>query len=159
MSHHRIIRSTSALNAFIEWLPDLTKHERFYLCLQARKKYMPSLSSNDKTQLKRFVSKKENLLEKIMQLDCPVGAYKTSRGVVIPDDAIALYININPRCLKKATFATAKSMIDLIEKENYNPHAEVLSCIHKAKSRSVFVRFNFVFVIRQNLKFLITLKF
>lgn len=142
MSHHRIIRSVSSLNTFIEWLPDLRQHERFYLCLQARKKYMPSLSSNDKTQLKRFVASKQNLFEKINQLECPVGAYKTRRGVVIPDEAMALYININPRCLRKATFAAVRSMIDLIEKENYNPHAEVLSCIHKAKSRSVFVHFD-----------------
>lgn len=148
MNTHRIIRNEGLLEDFIEWLPELRPNERYYLCLQARKKYMPSLKSSDKTQLKRFVSDKSKLLEKIRQLECPVGCYRTKEGLIIPDEAIALYITLNPRDMRKATFAAARAFIDLIEKHDVqgdidlNPHSEALTQIHKAKSRSVFVHFD-----------------
>ena len=145
---HNIIRNYSALEQFIAWLPELKPHERFFLCLQARKKYMPSLKASDKTQLKRFVSTKELLIAKIEQLECPVGCYRTKEGDVITDDAIALYITLNPRDMRKAVFASLKALVDMIEKSengglhDFNPHSEVLSCIHRSKSRSAFVHFD-----------------
>lgn len=140
---HNIICSEQALEEFVEWLPDLGPNERFFLCLQARKKYMPSLKSGDKTQLKRFTSSKELLITKIKQLECPVGCYRTKEGEIIPDSAMALYITLNPRDMQKATFSAAKALIDLIQKQNnLNPHSEVLSCIHKSKGQTSFVHFD-----------------
>lgn len=145
---HNIIRSQSALDEFIAWLPNLMPTERFFLCLQARKKYMPSLKAGDKTQLKRFVSTKETLVSKIQQLECPVGCYRTREGDVIPDEGIALYITLNPRDMRKAAFALIKALADMIQKHDagglhdFNPHSEVLSCIHRTKGRSAFVHFD-----------------
>jgi len=141
---HNIICSEQALEKFVEWLPDLGPNERFFLCLQARKKYMPSLKSGDKTQLKRFTSSKETLITKIKQLECPVGCYCTKEGEIIPDAAMALYITLNPRDMRKATFSAAKALIDLIQKQdhNFNPHSEALSCIHKSKGQTAFVHFD-----------------
>jgi len=145
---HEIIRDYMALEQFVTWLPDLEEHERFFLCLQARKKYMPTLKASDKTQLKRFTSRKETLIDKIRQLECPVGCYRTKEGEVIPDEGIALYITLNPRDMRKATFTGAKALIDMIQKADngglpdFNPHSEILSCIHKSKGRSTFVHFD-----------------
>lgn len=147
--NHSIIRDKEALLNFIDWLPELTKTERYFLCLQARKRYLPSIgiTSTDKTQLKRFVSTKERLFDKICQLECPVGTYRTKSGEVIPDEAIALYITTNPRCMKKAAYKTIRAMADTLEKydvnhHDINPHAEALSCIHRSKSRTTFVHFD-----------------
>lgn len=133
---------------FIDWLPELLPNEKYYVSLQARKKYLPELVLADKTQVKRFVSDKKRLLEKIRQLECPIGSYTTKEGKTIPDDGLVLYITINPRNMLKATFSSAKAMLDLIEKGglhkeyDVNPHSEVLSQIHKAKSRTIFVHFD-----------------
>lgn len=148
MKNHQIIRDSAKLKEFIDWLPVLKENEVYFVCLQARKKYMPSLKTNDKTQLKRFVASKENLFDKIRQLECPVGCYTTNDGEVIEDEALALYITVNPRDMKKASFNSIKALVDLIQNEdkrNLNPHSEVLSQIHKAKSRSVFVHFDIDF--------------
>lgn len=145
---HNIIRSRPALEQFVDWLPDLNGSERFFVCLQARKKYMPTLKASDKTQLKRFTATKQTLISKIEQLECPVGCYRTKDDDIITDDAIALYITLNPRDMRKATFMGAKSLIDMIEKQDegglpdFNPHSEILSCIHRAKSRTAFVHFD-----------------
>ncbi len=142
---HKIIRDEEQLRKFIAWLPELQKDEAYFICLQARKKYMPSLKANDKCQLKRFVSTKDRLFDKIKQLECPLGSYLTNEGEVIGDDALVLYITLNPRDMRAATFASIKSLITLIEKNDVrdlNPHSEVLSQIHKCKARSVFVHFD-----------------
>ncbi len=143
---HHIICDQFALKEFVDWLPELQPNEKYFLCLQARKKYMPSLKSSDKTQLKRFVSSKKNLIEKIHQLECPVGCYKTKEGEIITDEGIALYITLNPRNMLDATYSSIKSLVDLLhhKQPNYdlNPHNEVLSCIHKSKSRTVYVHFD-----------------
>lgn len=141
---HQIILDQARLEEFVSWLPELKPHEKYFLCLQARKKYMPSLKSNDKTQLKRFTSSKETLVDKIMQLECPIGCYRTKEGEIITDEAIALYITLNPRDMLKATYMSAKALIDTIQKQegHLNPHSEVLSCIHKSKGKSNFVHFD-----------------
>ena len=148
MEPHRIIRDEKKFAQFIDWLPELLPSECFYLCLQARRKYFPSLKSSDRTQLRRFTATKRDLASKVAQLECPVGCYQTRSGDVIPDAAIALYITPNPRCLRKATYATGHAMLTNIEKYNkqdtisLNPHSEALTQIHKAKSRSEFVHFD-----------------
>lgn len=111
---------------------------------------MPELASSDKTQLRRLVSSKADLCSKIKQLECPVGSYTTKSGDIIPDSAIAIYITINPRCLRKATVEGIRCLAANIGKDLdggmkttcLNPHSEILSVIHRAKSRSCFVDFD-----------------
>jgi len=148
--NHKIINNHTAFKEFIQWLPELEQYERYYLCLQARKKYMPSLKSSDKTQLRRIVTKKEDIYHKVFQLESRIGAYTTKDKTPIPDQAIALYITINPRCLRKATITGIQSLTKAIAndldngmKRNCpNPHSEIMSAIHKAKSRTCFVDFD-----------------
>ena len=145
--NYTIITDEQALLDFINWLPDLKDNETYYCSLFARKKYCKEeIATNDKTQLKRFTSNKERLLEKIKQLEVAVGAYKL-KEIDDPQESLALYINPNPRDMKKATFMVAQQCLNLIQGDanNFNIHAEALSCIQKSKSKSHFVDFDIDF--------------
>lgn len=143
MSHYKVIADEEQLQQFIDWLPDLADNEKYYACLFARKKYStdPRLT-NDKSQLRRFTTTKDRLLEKIRQLEIPVGYWKLKGGIEAPQDALALYISLNPRCMKRATEMMGKKCWDLINSKNYNLHAEAMSCIQKSKSRTCYVDFD-----------------
>ena len=142
--NYEIIKDEKALRDFIDWLPELKENETYYCSLFCRKKYCPEMvQSNDKTQLKRFTSNKERLFDKIKQLELPFGRWKI-KGQVAPQEGLVLYINPNPRCQVKAAKLMAKKCLDLIFDSaiGYNIQAEALSCIQRAKSRSVFVDFD-----------------
>jgi len=140
--NYKIISNEQKLKDFINWLPELETHEKYYVTLFARKKYSDKIKSNDKTQIKRFVSNKERLFGKIKQLECVVGSYKL-KDQDVPQDSLVLYINPNPRDMRKASFKMAKNVIDLLQSEkNFNIHAEALSCIQQSKSKSHFCDFD-----------------
>lgn len=139
---YKIIADKNQLVRFIDWLPELQENEKYYLSLFARKKYCQSLiKSNDKTQLKRFVSDKDRLFQKITQLELPLGRWLL-RDIPAPQESLALYISVNPCCMKKATAMLGKKCWDLMKANNYNIHAEALSCIQKSKSRTCYVDFD-----------------
>ncbi len=143
--NYEIIKHNLNLEYFIKnFLPDLEPHEKFYVALFARKKYdSTGVLKADKSQLKRFVSSKERLFDKIRQLEVEIGCYKID-GKPIPQEALALYINPNPRDMKKANFQMIKKSLELIEKGNpgFNIHAEALSCIQRSKSKSYYLDFD-----------------
>ena len=113
--NYSIINDIRLLTDFVDNLPELAENETYYLCLFARKKYCQDLiKSNDKTQLKRFTSNKERMIDKIKQLQCEVGSYKI-KDKIVPQEALVLYINPNPRCMKKATFALMKKSVDIVQ--------------------------------------------
>lgn len=139
--NYSIIRNEAILSNFIGWLPDLLPGEKLFLNLFARKKYCNILKS-DKAQLKRFCATKENMADKIRQLECSVGSYKQD-GVEIPQEALALYISPNPRDLVKASYNTIKALADLLkEGKSFNPHQEALTQIQKSCSRKLYSVFD-----------------
>lgn len=143
--NYKIIENMEALQAFVEWLPDLNNNETFYVCLFARKKYSPEVKiKSDKSQLRRFTSNKARLIEKIHQLEVPVGSY-TQGGTPIPQEALVVYITPNPRCLIKATRAGLKMLVDRITGpyDGYNPHQDILSAIQQSASRKLWIDFDF----------------
>lgn len=150
-TNYKIITDIGELTKFVEWLPDLGVSETFYLCLFARSKYVRDLDDvnlphirSDKAQLKRFTSNKERLIDKIKQLECPVGSYK-QKDTIVPQEALALYITINPRCFIKANQKSIEKLLKLSWQpyNGFHPYQEVMSEIQKAKSKTRFVSFDF----------------
>lgn len=144
--NYQIIRDIKLLEDFIDFLPDLELYEQFYVCLFSRSKYckdIPGITHirSDKAQVKRFTATKQTLINKIKQLECPVGSYM-QKDIPIPQESLALYITPNPRSLIKATKNSLIRFANLIteqyESNHYNPHQEVMSEIQKAKSRMIY---------------------
>jgi hypothetical protein len=141
---YELIKDREKLEEFVDWLPDLETNEKYFLAMFARKKYVNFINSSDKSQLKRITSNKKDIVSKIEQMECPVGAFKTKEGIPIPTEALVLYIMPNPRDMVKASFLLIKEMLKAIENSNkfVTPHAEALSCIQRCKSKTHFVHFD-----------------
>lgn len=144
--NYEIIKDADKLREFIEWLPELKINEKFYVALFARKKYCADVKyiKTDKAQVKRFLATKENLFNKIWQLEAPLGSYVLG-DIVIPQEALALYISVNPRDLERATRQGLIKFANLLalKYNGYNPVAEATSEVHKACSRKVWFDFDF----------------
>jgi hypothetical protein len=142
--NYTIINDIEAVNSFINWLPALSNNEKFYVCLFARKKYdTTGTISKDRCQLKRFTATKETLVQKLRQLEIQYGMY-TIDGKAIANETLAVYIMPNPRCMRKASFLTAKELLNDIEKDVYsNPTSVGYNAIQKSKSRTSYIDFDF----------------
>lgn len=144
--NYQVITQPELLIEFIDTvLPNLEPHEKFYVCLFARAKYCKDIThiSSDKAQLKRFVATKENLYNKISQLETSFGTY-LQKGIAIPQEALALYISINPRNMKKASVNLLVKLAQSIANNDPEPncHQEAMSQIQKSKSRTIYVDFD-----------------
>ncbi len=147
---YNIIADIQALEKFVEWLPELQAHEIYYVGLYGRRKYAPDSGiRSDKCQLKSITTDKRRLIDKLRQMEVTYGAY-LDRDTIIPNEALAVYITVNPRSQIEAARLMAAELAKMFGRpyNNYNVSKLALSCIHKAKSRSAYVDLDF-----DNMKF------
>ena len=143
MSNYKIITDEAKLDEFINFLPDHTDTEVYYVCLFGRHKYAEAFPK-DSGQLARIASRKSDLKEKILRLEAPLGSYSRD-GAVAPQEALAVYIGLNPRSLVKANknllieLATRIAGGDL----NFNPITVATTEVHRATGRKFFVDFDY----------------
>lgn len=144
--NYEIIKNESLLRDFIDWLPELKNNECFYVALFARKKYCLEVKNikTDKIQCRRFTTRKKDLYDKIRQLECPLDSY-VIKDITIPQEALAVYISVNPRDLLLATKNGLIKFATLITQEynGYNPQQEIMSEIHAACSRKIYFDLDF----------------
>lgn len=148
--NYKIVCDTEELNKFIKFLPSLKDNETYYCSLLARDKYVRELGvgsfGSDKHQCARWVTHDiQRLPVKLKQLECPIGSYAL-RGIEVPQEALATYITVNPRCQIKATKKMLHKMADILTENNpvkVNVYQESLTAIHQSISRKVFVDLDF----------------
>lgn len=145
MSNYRIIQNENIFKEFINWLPPLKPEETFYCGLFARNKYFSEIThiKTDKEQLIRFTTDKIFMFDEIKQLECPYGSYKY-KNIQIPQEALALYINPNPRNMRRASSLLIKKLIDkIVSPDKINLPQETLSSIHKSVGTKHYLVFDF----------------
>lgn len=146
----KIIKNEQQLREFIDILPDLQHNEKFYLHLQVRKKYTQEIKNADKVRpaLQRFTARKDEIIDKLRQLEVPDGVYRTRNGEIVPEEGMVIYIMPNPRCMVTASYKAIKELTDslfIYSKDNnrkISPINVALHAVHTSKSRSCFVHFD-----------------
>ena len=142
MNKYNIITDLSELEKFISFLPELLAGEKFYVSLLARRKYYKEISNNNQ-QLKRFLTTKDLLVSKIKQLEIEVGGY-TFDGKPIPQEALALYISVNPRSLWRGSCEGLKRLADVVARgdKNVDPQKLIMNCVQSSAGQKNFVVFD-----------------
>lgn len=137
--NYEILKDREKFYEFLDWLPEPGENEKYYCCLFARKKYAAEVPwiKSDKSQLKRFLSDKKRLENKIRQLHCEVGSFMAG-DVSVPQKSLALYISPNPRDMEKATWNLFRKSLDILESKakGFNIHAEALSQVQKSATKN-----------------------
>lgn len=147
MNYKTIINQDELLK-FIAWLPELSPDETYYYSLLARDKYVKGTGigtmNSDKHQCVRFVSNKQRLALKIAQTESPLGSYGV-KDVIVPQEALASYITVNPRSHKKAAKLMLKRLADVVADNEPSPNVyqESLTALHKSISRKIFTDIDF----------------
>lgn len=118
----KLINNEIQLLEFIDWLPDLEPHERYFVCVFSRRKYSSDKSIPSQLQLKRIVCRKDQIFRKIKSAEQLTFYYKDKEGneKVIPQDSLCVYISINPRDNKKAVNKLQKDLIDIVYSDKYD---------------------------------------
>ena len=150
MSNYKIIVDEQALDEFIDFLPKLEEGEAYYISLMGRSKYLKgteheNVIKGDRSKLKRSVAtQKSRIKQKIRQMETALGTYDDDKGTAIPQEALALYISVNPRDLRTASAVLSKNITDgLLNNKYINPFTESLKAIQTSTKKRRFLEYDF----------------
>ena len=136
-----LIKNNDILEHFLEnFLPELQENEAYFFAIFARSKYDPSgIVKSSQSLLHRFTaSSRKHALVKLQEFNDVEWRYK---GQIIPQEATALYVHINPRDLHRASITLMKKLLDMMGTK-VNPASQAMSAIQKTKSRKTYVHFD-----------------
>lgn len=145
---YKVVSDTQALADFINWLPQLQAGETYYCALLARSKYVRDLGlgtfNSDRHQCSRFLSNPDRLAAKIKQTEAPLGSY-VIKDIEIPQEALAFYMNVNPRSHLKAQPLMAEKIIASLatRSTDVNLQQMAMTAVHRTVGRKLFVDFDF----------------
>lgn len=148
MPSYKVIADEVKVKEFLNWLPKLNSDEVYYAALLARSKYVKDLGigtfNSDRYQCARFLSSGDRLFKRIWQTEAPLGSYVV-KGVTVPQEALAMYVNPNPRSLKGGQMLLMKRSMDALfnKQTDYDIYQDSISCVHKSISKKHFVDFDF----------------
>ena len=143
--NYKVILDEKELDNFLGLLPDHSDSEVYYLSMFGRHKYCKDFPNmRDDGQLSRFISKKSQIKEKLLRLESPIGSY-IRNDFQVPQEALALYICMNPKSLLRANRNLHIEMAKRLANGelNFSPISLATTEIHKAADRKFFVDFDF----------------
>lgn len=140
--NYKLIGDEDLLRSFLDSMPELEKHEKYYFVLLGRKKYFPGIGQNGHVKLGAFTAfNTDDAVNRIKRLQVEEGLY-TFKSQPLPNVALVLYMKLNPRNMKEAAFETGMEIIrmsrDTEQKSYLNIEYKPQSVIQSQRSRRVF---------------------
>lgn len=148
----KLINDEMELKNFISLLPELKDEESYYLTLLSRVKYHKGGNIiPNKYGVKRFMSNKPNLINKIKELQLEGNYYYNNSDEEIPEDSLCLYINLNPRSNSLATKELTLELVreayeghNIRKKRSSNPLvSKCMNLLSTSISRTIHLGFDF----------------
>ncbi|RLG94915.1 hypothetical protein DRO29_06140 [Candidatus Bathyarchaeota archaeon] len=101
---------------FNKVVPDLKENECLLLLLAARKKYWPEIARSEEILRREVVREKDwNIFyRKVLKMSFVNNLYTDKDGKIIPKEALAMFIVLDPKDALKAWNTLQKEMIDLL---------------------------------------------
>jgi hypothetical protein len=139
---YNLILNESEMVRFFDLLPELKENEAYMLLLQIRKKYCKDVK-HDQILHRKLVYKKERLLREVKKMELPFGSYEID-GKPVPQEAMVLYIKINPR--NTHIFDAALDFLTRFKNNEFksvNPSNVLLSYLQDRQSKRHFALYDF----------------
>ena len=115
---HSFIHNPADIRRFADIFGMKEKHLALCMFLAARRKYYPSLSRSliicNRPIIPGGGDYSQRVYQYILRLESPIGSY-TDNGNIIPNDAFALYVMLNPKDTIKSL---AKTLVRCLDDDN-----------------------------------------
>ncbi len=118
--NYKLIHNEDQLQKFVDFLPELSPNEGYFLILIARKKWYPESGIPSAHKLKReTVGSKDKIIQTVRQWEVAEGAYLSS-GIPIDLRNLGVYIGFNPKDQHKACFDLMTKCMASIKSNSQN---------------------------------------
>jgi hypothetical protein len=143
-THYQILLNETELQKYLDTLPELQDDEVFYLSLLARAKWVKDTDlkiHGSSNKLVRTTCTKDNIVRRLREMEVPMYTYEL-KGQPIPQEALGVYISVNPVSKQKAARTLLKRLTEwVVDNPNHpiNVLAEAATALQTSQSRKVFL--------------------
>ncbi len=137
--NYQLITNYDVLQTFIDLLPDANSNEKYLIHLMARKKYNTSGCIITKDyDFKKVITSKKHMISDIERLQIELGKW-TFNDEIIHQNHITVYIQPNPRCVRKAARELQRKIVDsLLDNGRLNIIRMYEEYLHKESSNKKY---------------------